>query len=76
MRNAPARSPATWRTYAVHLYEYFSFLEENDLMWNQVDQEQITVWRNSMLDRDLTRSTINSRVITTSAFYTWYLRAS
>lgn len=69
------RSPATWRTYAAHLYEYFSFLEENELVWDQIGQEQIAVWRNSMLDRKLSRTTINSRIITTSAFYTWCLRA-
>ncbi|EVT82647.1 hypothetical protein Z046_32240 [Pseudomonas aeruginosa VRFPA09] len=42
------RSPATWRTYADHLYEFFSFLEENALFWTRVNQEHIAVWRNSM----------------------------
>jgi len=68
------RSPATWRTYADHLYEFFSFLEENDLPWGQVTQEQVAVWRNSMLDRRLSRSTINKRIATIAAFYTWCLR--
>jgi len=68
------RSPATWQTYADHLYEFFSFLEENDLVWNHVGQEQIAVWRNMMLDRGLNRSTINKRITTVSAFYTWCLR--
>ncbi|WP_370678459.1 tyrosine-type recombinase/integrase [Comamonas sp. GB3 AK4-5] len=68
------RAPATWRTYANHLYEFFSFLEENTLFWSQVNQEHIAVWRNSMLDRDLSRSTINKRLSTTCAFYTWCAR--
>jgi site-specific recombinase XerD len=67
------RSPATWQTYADHLYEFFSFLEENDLAWNQVDQAHVAVWRNMMLDQRLSRSTINKRITTVSAFYTWCL---
>jgi hypothetical protein len=47
------RSPKTWKTYGNHLYEFFSFLEENTLEWNQVDQAQIAIWRNTMLDRKL-----------------------
>lgn len=68
------RSPATWQTYADHLYEFFSFLEENDLVWNHVGQDQVAVWRNMMLDRGLSRSTVNKRITTVSAFYTWCLR--
>lgn len=67
------RSPATWQTYADHLYEFFSFLEENDLGWSHVSEEQIAVWRNSMLDRGLSRSTINKRISTVSRFYAWCL---
>lgn len=68
------RSPATWRTYADHLYDFFSFLEENELVWNRVGQEQIAAWRNGMLDRGLGRATINARIKTVAAFYTWCLR--
>lgn len=68
------RSPTTWQTYADHLYEFFAFLEENGLIWNHVTQEQIAVWRNMMLGRRLGRSTINKRITTVSAFYTWCLR--
>lgn len=67
------RSPATWQTYADHLYEYFSFLEENDLNWRDIGQEHLAVWRNSMLDRGLSRNTVNKRVSTVSALYTWCL---
>jgi site-specific recombinase XerD len=65
------RSPATWQTYADHLYEFFSFLEENDLDWSQIGQEQMAIWRNSMLDRGLSRNTVNKRISTVSAFYIW-----
>lgn len=68
------RSPTTWRTYADHLYEFFSFLEENGLLWNRVNQKHIAVWRNSMLDRGLSRTTVNKRLSSTIAFYTWCLR--
>ena len=65
------RSPNTWRTYGDHLYEFFAFLEANDLMWNQVAAPQLAAWRNSMLDRKLKRDTINQRIRAVSAFYTW-----
>lgn len=68
------RSPTTWRTYADHLYEFFSFLEENNLIWSCIGQEHIAAWRNMMLDRGLSRSTINKRITTISAFYIWCLR--
>jgi site-specific recombinase XerD len=68
------RSPKTWKTYGNHLYEFFSFLEENNLEWNQVDQAQIAIWRNTMLDRKLQRSTVNARIRLVSDFYQWAFR--
>lgn len=68
------RAPTTWRTYADHLYEFFSFLEANNLPWDSITQLQIAVWRNFMLDRGLSRSTINKRIGTVAAFYTWCFR--
>lgn len=69
------RAPTTWKTYADHLYEFFSFLEENNLSWDQMTQLQIAMWRNSMLERRLSRPTINKRIGTVAAFYSWCLRA-
>lgn len=69
------RAPTTWQTYADHLYEFFSFLEENNLSWDGVSQLQVAAWRNFMLGRGLSRSTINKRIGTVAAFYTWCLRA-
>ena len=68
------RSPRTWKTYGNHIYEFFSFLEENNLEWQQVDQAQIAIWRNAMLDRGLMRSTVNARIRLVSDFYRWTLR--
>lgn len=68
------RSPRTWKTYGNHLYEYFSFLEENNLEWQQIDLAQIAIWRNAMLDRGLMRSTVNARIRLVSDFYRWTLR--
>jgi site-specific recombinase XerD len=64
-------SPATWKTYANDLYDYFSYLEANNLKWNAVTPEQIAVWRNAMVERGLARSTINQRIRAVSRFYGW-----
>lgn len=65
------RSPKTWATYGNHLYEYFSFLEENDLEWDTTNQTQIAAWRDSMLQRHCARSTVNQRLRCVHAFYHW-----
>lgn len=71
-------SPATWKTYANDLYDYFSYLEANELKWRAVTPEQIAVWRNAMIENPsaltgaaLTRSTINQRIRTVARFYEW-----
>jgi site-specific recombinase XerD len=64
-------SPETWKTYAKHLHEYFSFLEENSLTWKSVDENEIAAWRNSMVNRELERSTINQRLNCIFRFYRW-----
>src|SRR5450830_23816 len=53
------RSENTWRTYGNHLYEYFSFLEANTLRWDAVSQTEIAAWRDTMLERQCARSTVN-----------------
>lgn len=69
-------SPKTWKTYADHLYEFFSFLEENGLVWNCLEAVHLASWRNSMLARQLARQTCNSRIRTVSAFYIWCKRTN
>lgn len=69
------RSPRTWETYGNHLYEFFSFLEANDLPWDGVNQSQIAAWRDAMLERKCARSTANQRLLAVSAFYQWAVRS-
>lgn len=65
------RSEKTWETYGRHLYELFSFLEVNGLLWDVVNQTQIAAWRDSMLERGCGRSTVNQRLRCIHAFYEW-----
>ncbi len=67
-------SPKTWQTYGNHLYEFFGFLESNDLGWINVNQTHFAAWRDSMLARGCARSTVNQRLSSVSNFYRWALR--
>ena len=69
------RSERTWKTYGWHLYEFFAFLEANDLPWDAVNQTQIAAWRDSMLERSCTRATVNQRLRCVHAFYEWAMRS-
>lgn len=68
------RSPQTWRTYGENIYEFFGFLEANDLQWDSVSQSQIAAWRDAMLERGCKRSTVNQRLRAVEAFYEWARR--
>lgn len=65
------RAENTWRTYGAALYEFFAFLEANNLAWGSVNQSQIAAWRDTMLERGCARSTVNQRLRTVDAFYRW-----
>lgn len=65
------RSPNTWMTYAEHLYDYFSFLEDNDLDWATADERTMAAWRDGMAQRSNTVGTINGRLRCVQRFYTW-----
>ena len=67
------RAKRTWLTYGSHLYEFFSFLEANDLSWDAVDQSQIAAWRDAMLERKCARSTVNQRLRCIHNFFDWSL---
>jgi site-specific recombinase XerD len=69
------RSERTWETYGHHLYEFFGFLEANDLQWDAVNQTHIAAWRDSMLERKCARSTVNQRLRGLHAFYRWAANA-
>jgi integrase len=69
------RSPKTWRTYASHLYEFFVFLETNELMWDRLNESLLAAWRDSMTMRACSRSTVNQRLRCVAGFYTWAVRS-
>ncbi len=68
------RSKRTWQTYGNHLLDYFSFLEANDLRWDEVEQTQIAAWRDAMLERKCSRSTANQRLLCVDRFYQWSIK--
>ncbi len=69
------RSVKTWETYGNHLYEFFAFLEANDLPWDAVNQTQFAAWRDAMLERKCSRATVNQRLRGVHAFYEWAMRS-
>jgi site-specific recombinase XerD len=69
------RSRRTWLTYGSHLYEFFSFLEANDLSWSGVNQTHIAAWRDVMLERKCSRNTVNQRLRCAHSFYKWASQA-
>ncbi|MGA7814444.1 site-specific integrase, partial [Caballeronia sp.] len=50
------RAETTRRTYADHLYDFFSFLEEKNLSWDSVSHSHLAAWRNGMQERGLRRT--------------------
>ena len=68
------RSERTWETYGNHLYEFFAFLEDNDLKWDTVSKSQVAAWRDAMLERNCARSTTNQRLRCVHAFYEWAMK--
>jgi hypothetical protein len=43
------RSPATWRTYAEALYDWWQICEANGWKWNRIGYEEVAAYRNRML---------------------------
>jgi integrase len=72
------RSPATWRTYAEALYDWWQTCEANGWQWNHAGYEEAAAYRNRMLSgisnvtgRPYARSTINGRLRILALFYGW-----
>lgn len=65
------RSPNTWKTYGEHLYDYFSFLEANELEWLTADDRTLAAWRDGMAERGNAVPTINARLRCVHRFYAW-----
>jgi integrase/recombinase XerD len=71
-----ANSPQTWEAYGRRLYDYFMFLNSNDLTWDEqpdhVAAAPLRRYRQwSMRDLRLSTKTINSRLGLIARFYLW-----
>lgn len=73
-------SPITWKTYAYHLFDFFSFLEENNLDWRSIRAKTLfnyrdvqALYKSSHTKQFLNRGTINARLMSVSRFYTFAL---
>jgi site-specific recombinase XerD len=69
-------SPCSWKTYAYHLFDYFSYLEAHHLNWRQVSNDTVLQYRDVQdqnrsghTKEHLNRRTINARIRTVGRFY-------
>lgn len=73
-RGRSASRGTAW-TYAKQLYDYFSFLEANDLRWDEVPPRgvpsHLAHYRNWSVQTGNRASTINQRLRTVIRFYRW-----
>ncbi|AWT11897.1 MULTISPECIES: site-specific integrase [Pseudomonadaceae] len=76
IESGEALSPLTWEAYGRRLFDYFAFLEANDLAWNEESQaDGLSVlsryrdWSSSELELD--PSTLNKRLSLVVRFYQW-----
>jgi site-specific recombinase XerD len=72
------RSKETWRTYGEVLYDWWQTLEANGWAWDRVGSNELTAYRNRMLEgtsnytgRPYSRATINIRLRVLAMFYRW-----
>jgi site-specific recombinase XerD len=72
------RSKETWRTYGEALYDWWQTLEANGWAWDKVGWNELTAYRNHMLERTsdhtgrpYSRATINIRLRVLALFYRW-----
>ena len=78
LRSGRVASRASWKKYGRDLYDFFSFLETNDLDWEPSfgigylgPVELYRDW--SLTECGLARSTVNHRLRTIRRFYEWCL---
>jgi site-specific recombinase XerD len=69
------KSAQTWKTYGEHLYDFFSFLEDNGLSWSEADERTLAAWRDGMAERGNQVRTINGRLRGVHRFYSWAVHA-
>lgn len=67
-----SNSPKTWKTYGWHLYDYFSFLEANNLAWDcefeRGTPTVVSMYRNWSARRN-SPNTVNQRIKAVVRFY-------
>ncbi|WP_350029252.1 MULTISPECIES: tyrosine-type recombinase/integrase [unclassified Caballeronia] len=89
LENPRTRSPATWRSYAETIYDYFAWLEANALSWDAVPARygegggisNIALYRDWSLDaldqrtggHAMQPSTVRKRLSQVMRFYEWAL---
>ncbi len=87
LENGRTRSPATWRSYAEAMYDYFSWLEANGLDWGALpidsaefgEISNLALYRNWSLDvldansgrHSIQPSTVRKRLSQIMRFYEW-----
>src|SRR5262245_2926118 len=69
-------SPHTWKTYAYHLFDFFSYLEAQKIEWPDVTNDIVLHYRDfqdqsrSLHTKEhLSRRTINARLFSVGRFY-------
>lgn len=65
------RSSSSVRQFAYQLHQWWKFLQEKNVAWYEVDDYKIAAWRDSFLDRQFDKTTVNSLVLTVFKFYLW-----
>gem|GEM_PF-155360 len=89
LENANTASPSTWKSQAEALYDYFSWLETNNLVWDSTptrnpygeEISNLAMYRNwsaDLLDiegrRKIENSTIRKRLSILMSFYRWAVK--
>ncbi len=64
-------STCSWKTYAYHLFDYFSYLEAHHLDWRQVSNETVLQHRDV---QDLNRNGFDPPYCNRGAYFSHYLR--
>lgn len=80
-RNGATSSPHTLRTYAYHIFDFFSYLESRGLSWERISDDSLLEYRD-LQDGNLSphtgayvsRRTINARLSSVGRFYDFAFR--
>lgn len=70
------KSERTIQTNAQHLLDFFIYIEDNDLEWNNLNNSILNQWRDNIkecgiLGAELSNNTVNQRLQAVIYFYNW-----